>query len=311
MKKRYAMQILGMAFLLFSSTALQAQASDQVEQTFQVAAGGTLRLDADMGSLEVTSGDSNLVDVLVIEKVNSNDPADLQDELGRLRLDIHQEGSDVVVMAKYENRGSWHGNHLNLHFQIQVPYRYNIEATTAGGSISLDDLEGDVRVRTAGGSLRFGRILGNVQGRTAGGSVSLEGSSGMVDVETAGGSITIGEVEADVVAHTSGGSISVQEVYGSIDATTSGGSISVSIASQPAADCRLTTSGGSVSVSLARGIGLDLDAETGNGRVMSDFGHVDTSSRESERRLQTQISGGGPQLFLRTSGGNIQIREMP
>ena len=302
------MVVVGTVLLL--SPVLLAEIRDEVRNTFQVAQGGTLHLESDMGSLEVRSSEANIVEVVVIQKVRSDDPRDFEEALRMLDLDIRQEGNDVVIAADYDGSNRRRDHHLNLEFRILVPYRYNIDARTAGGSVSVEDLEGEVRVQTAGGSLTFGRIVGNVVGRTAGGSVTLEGSSGTADIETAGGSISIGEVEADVIAHTAGGSISVKEVYGSINATTSGGSITASILSQPSGDCRLTTSGGTVSVSLARSIGLDLDAETGNGRVISDFGQVDTSTRKAQRRLKTQVSGGGPQLLLRTSGGNIRITEI-
>ncbi len=309
MKRTKRMMVL-VGIVLLLSPALLAEIRDEVRNTFQVAAGGTLHLEADMGSIKLRSGESSVVEVVVIQKVRSDDPRDFEEAIRMLDLDIRQEGSDVVVTAEYERRNRWRENQLNLEFQILVPYRYNIDVRTAGGSVSVDDLEGEVHVQTAGGSLSFGRIVGNVVGRTAGGSVALEGSSGTADIETAGGSISIGEVESDVIAHTAGGSISVKEVYGAIDATNSGGSITATILSQPTADCRLTTSGGTVSVTLARNIGLDLDAETGNGRVISDFGHVDNSSRERRRYLKTQVAGGGPQLLLRTSGGNIRISEM-
>jgi DUF4097 and DUF4098 domain-containing protein YvlB len=116
-------------------------------------------------------------------------------------------------------------------------------------------------------------------------------------------------VKGNVVARTSGGGIHVDDVMGSIDARTSGGSVTARISRQPEDDCRLTTSGGSVTVSLAKDIRVDVDASTSGGRVSTDF-PVTLRGEISKRSLRAKINGGGPELYLRTSGGSIHIREM-
>jgi DUF4097 and DUF4098 domain-containing protein YvlB len=134
----------------------------------------------------------------------------------------------------------------------------------------------------------------------------LEGCTGDAEVKTSGGSIRIGKVQGEVKATTSGGSIKVQEVMGTINAATSGGSVSAYISKQPSGDCSLKTSGGSVSVHLAEDIKVDVDAKTSGGRVRTDF-PVTLIGELSKRKLQAKINGGGPELYLRTSGGSIKI----
>jgi len=94
-------------------------------------------------------------------------------------------------------------------------------------------------------------------------------------------------------------------VMGAIDASTSGGTVTAYISEQPADDCRLTTSGGGVAVTLADGIGVELDAQSSGGRVTSDF---DVSGgRSTKTSLAGAINGGGPELYLRSSGGGVKI----
>jgi DUF4097 and DUF4098 domain-containing protein YvlB len=304
-------------FLLSSILALAVLGTASAEITnksFDVGDGGKLYVDTDVGSIEVRSGGSGVS----IEVDASGPRAD------ELELDFQQNGNDVTVRGDFPKSSLWSwGRSPKIEFTITVPRRYDVELKTSGGSISVEDLEGEVRAKTSGGSLRFGNVTGSVHGRTSGGSISLSGSIGDADVETSGGSIKIGGVDGEVRAHTSGGSISidrargtvdahtsggsikVDEVMGAIDASTSGGSVVAYISEQPGADCRLTTSGGGVTVYLADGIGVELDAQSSGGQVRSDF--EVSGGRETKTSLSGAIHGGGPELYLRSSGGGVKI----
>jgi hypothetical protein len=91
-----------------------------------------------------------------------------------------------------------------------------------------------------------------------------------------------------------------------VDASTSGGSVSASLSAQPKEPSRLSTSGGSIQIELAASLHLDVDASASGGSVSSDF-PVPTS--QDRRSLHAAINGGGPLLYLRTSGGGIHIRK--
>ena len=102
--------------------------------------------------------------------------------------------------------------------------------------------------------------------------------------------------------------ITVEEVMGTINAHTSGGSVKAHISRQPDSDCRLTTSGGSITVYLERDISVNLDASTSGGSVYTDF-PVTIRGKINPRKLNAKINGGGPLLYLHTSGGSIHIKE--
>jgi hypothetical protein len=219
-----------------------------------------------------------------------------------------------------------------VEYQVTVPRQFNADVETSGGQVSVSNLKGEVNARTSGGSLNFDGIEGAVNGRTSGGSITLAGGKGRAVVHTAGGSIRITEVAGDVdastsgggisierasgrvKAHTSGGEIEIREATGAIDASTSGGGVTASLKGQPKEECRLNTSGGSINVSLDKDIHMDLDASTSGGRVWTDFPVPSTSgSKQGDRdrhqsELHAPLNGGGPLLYLHTSGGGISVR---
>jgi len=307
-----------------------AQDLGTVQGGYDVGAGGTLRVDASFGSIEVSTASGNRVEVKVIREVRDRFDDDEQQIIGEHDVEMSQSGDDVVVTTSVSDdaRDRWNDEYnttpLRVRFEISVPRSYNVDLGTRGGNISVEDLDGAVRTETAGGNLDFGSINGTVWGRTAGGNITLDGSSGTAEVHTSGGNITIGDVDGDVDAETSGGSIhieraggevraetaggniTVDEVAGTIDARTSGGNVSANITQQPSSDCRLSTSAGTVTLTLSSGIGLDIDASTSIGGVSSDF---DVDGSVSRNAIRGSINGGGPEMHLRTSAGRIRIRE--
>jgi hypothetical protein len=284
---------------------------DDVHKTFTVQPGGTLILDSDRGSIEVSSGGMDQVRVDIEREIGAANTDEAKQVLNELNLNCRQEGNNVYIMARYPgNRfGIGWGNRLKLRFVILVPDKYSLDMKTGGGSITVNDLQGTIQARTSGGSLNFGHINGSVNGRTSGGSIRLEGGSGPVDVETSGGSIRIGKAEGPVDARTSGGGIKVEEVRGRIRASTSGGSIEATITSQPEGDCELSTSGGSIRAQLNRNLNMDLDAKTSGGSVHTNI-PVTVKGSVSRNRLEAKMNEGGPKLRLHTSGGSITLNEM-
>jgi hypothetical protein len=288
----------------------------EITKSFTVSPGGQLLVDTDIGSVEVATQPGNTVTVNIVREADTDDKDRAEKIFSDFEVEFSQDGNDVLVNAEYfgSKRGwsLWGGNRsrLQVRFLITVPPEYDVEILTKGGSVTVGDLKGEVHAVTSGGSLVFDKIDGPVTGRTSGGSIELESCAGSADVETSGGSISIGRVSGDVVARTSGGSILVDEVMGAIDAATSGGSVEATITIQPKSDCRLVTSGGNVTVHLADGIAVDIDAKTSGGRVRNNFRMKITDGEISKSSWRAQLNDGGPELYLRTSGGNILLSQI-
>lgn len=294
----------------------------RLARSFSVDPGGRLVVEADRGSIEVHSAETQTLDVEVIRTASAQDPAEAQALFRMVDLDFDQQGNDVSIRARVQNEE----RRLRVRFVVTVPRRYNLDLKTAGGHIEIDDLEGEVRSRTAGGSVHIGHIQGPVWGKTSGGDIALAGCVGTADLKTSGGSIRVGAVDGDVVASTSGGSITIQRVTGrtvantsggsitvdealnTIQAVTSGGSVTAHLARQPADHCRLETSGGNVAVYLSEAVGLDVHARTSGGQVVTDF-PVTVQGELRKTALQAKVNGGGPELIARTSGGSVYLRK--
>jgi len=321
---------------------------DHVRKSAPVSSATGMILNADFGSIRVQPGDEKRVEVEVYFRGEPPSRGEFDRMLRDFTLDVVPEGSNIRVTGAFHQGwkpmlSAWplvFGHHPICHngqcleysswlreveYRVAVPHKFNAQAETSGGAISVSDLKGEVDARTSGGSLNFGHIDGPVTGRTSGGSITLASGNGRALLRTSGGSIQIREVGGDVdaytsgggisierasgrvKAHTSGGSIEVREATGAIDASTSGGGVTASLLGQPKEECRLSTSGGSISVSLAKDIHVDLDASTSGGSVWTDF-PVPSDGEKHHRELHAPLNGGGPVLYLHTSGGGISVR---
>jgi Putative adhesin len=319
---------------------------DHVRKSVPVSSATRLVLNADAGAIRVQPGAVDRVEVDVWLHGDPPSRSEFDRMRHDFTLDVAQQGSEIRVTGAFHKGWvpalasfPFFGGHQICHegrcleyaswlreleYRVTVPEKFNADVDTWSGPVSVKDLHGEVRAQTSGGPLNFERIDGPVNGRTSGGPIKLVGGKGMATVRTSGGPIDIRDVSGDVDAatsggpisiegnagrvhaRTSGGPISIERASGPIDASTSGGPVSASLVGQPKEDCRLTTSGGSIDVSLSKSAHVDLDASTSGGHVWTNFDLRSSNDRHS-RELHGPINGGGPLLYLHTSGGGISI----
>jgi hypothetical protein len=323
---KFASSFIYITLILFLLLQI-ASADEVIEKSFSVSQGGWLKLESDLGSIEVESHSSNSVEVKVIKKVRNNFSRYGKELLDKFEVRFEQKGNDVYVVGELEGWNSDKGSYLNIHYIINVPKEYNLDLHTSGGSISVGDLKGQVISKTSGGSLEFGSILGPISGKTSGGSISVGNCTENSELKTSGGSISVGNAEGNIDANTSGGSITIESAKGDVDATTSGGSCDINevmgninaktsgghikchITNQPTDDCSLKTSGGSVTVHFDKDTAVDIDASTSGGHVTCEH-EITIKGKIEKSALKGKINGGGPTLNLKTSGGSIRILDI-
>ena len=317
-----------LTLVLFAVAAMTARAElDVITKTFPVKAGGKLTVNVDRGSIHITTSDSDKVDVKITRELKLVSAAEAKDVFTKHQIKLASTNNEVIIDAPNPQKGfSFNNpfNRLHVDYVIAIPKKFDINVKTAGGNIDVEDLQGHAVVSTSGGNLKFDVIKGPLKAHTSGGNITLIKTEGDADVSTSGGDLRLGEIEGNLVANTSGGNITlektkgtvkastsggdihVKEAYGPITAHTSGGNVSVQLNAQPKAACSLKTSGGNVDVKLNAKVALDLNAQTSGGRITSDFPGI---FNKQKTKLDAQINGGGTDLVLKTSGGDITIRK--
>lgn len=300
------------AALLAVPVLLPAKITRTVEKTFPVQPGGNLKAVTQGGDITIRTADSPQVQVEVKQVVRASTEQEADEILSQLNLAFEHSGNDVTVEARYEKRGpgSWFGSWppVSVSFVITVPTSYNLNLNTSGGNIQVASVTGNVRARTSGGNLEFARIAGDLDAGTSGGDITLKEGTARAKLHTSGGDIEVDRAGGPTEVSTSGGDISLKSVAELLSATTSGGDVEAVITGPIKRDLTLRTSGGRVKVEVAKGTGFHLDASTSGGNVRAD-GITITLEKgaNGKNRLVGAVNGGGPQLELRSSGGDISI----
>jgi hypothetical protein len=283
--------------MLLASCLPSAAAARDFEKRIAADPGGMLRIELQGGSVEVESHDEHEVHV-----------AALVDGVGSRSLDFELSGDGVDVELTGDF-GGWLSRLVadpRVRVRVRVPQRYGLDIRTGGGKVEAEEIRGEIRARTSGGPIEIDEVEGPVEVRTSGGPIEAKKIRGDLVARTSGGRIRASEVMGSVDAHTSGGPIEIRDVRGRVDLRTSGGAISVRFSDEP--EGVLETSGGGIEVEFHRDAGVSLDAKTSGGRVKIEHGIVVRGDLEPGH-VVGDINGGGPELLLRTSGGDIRIRE--
>jgi len=305
--------IFAAALVAASALAVSARAEIKrtVEKTFTVQPGGALKVQTSGGDIRVLTGSGNEVKVTALERIKAGSDAQADEMLKELDLRMEQQGDNVTAVAKYDKKGGWHwgSTPVSVSFTVVVPSRYNVDLNTSGGDIQLESINGQARLRTSGGDLKIDRVEGEVDGGTSGGNIVLREGTAKVRLSTSGGDIHVDRAGGEADLSTSGGGIVIKSVLGRLTASTSGGDIKASIEGALKGDCRLTTSGGEVVVAVDKSAAFDLKAHTSGGDV--DAAGITIAIEKGGLRkssLAGKVNGGGPLLYLGSSGGDIRVR---
>jgi DUF4097 and DUF4098 domain-containing protein YvlB len=248
--------------------------------------GQRLRLIMDMGNVIVKTQDSSKVDYTVHLEADASarDARQLLKEFGvTSRLDV--EGV-TIHGATLEKRAA---NRLWITVQINVPMNYNLDVTTGGGNIQIDDLNGRALLNTGGGNIVAGNTTGALRVTTKGGHITVRNVGGDLAATTGGGHITAGTIGGIATLHTDGGHIQVTGIAGPGHLTTGGGNVYVEhSASQLVAE----TIGGQIEVGEAAGL---VHAKTAGGGI-----HVVRVAGP------TNLETGGGSIYLTQVDGTVK-----
>ncbi len=214
--------------------------------------------------------------------------------------------------------------------KAQVPRRYDVEISTMGGDVRLEELEGEFSGETMGGDIVLRGLSGETTISTMGGDISVHDSYLDGEVSTMGGDVELAHVEGNLDASTMGGDVTQRDVRRSAgsgatevkirshggdvevdtapagaDVHTMGGDITVQSADE---FLRAKTMGGDIEVRRATGnadlhtMGGDIEVESFDGEIQAI-----TMGGDVEVRVDGTASPGGHGVMLDSMGGDLTL----
>ena len=212
--------------------------------------------------------------------------------IGRLNVDASPNGGitikgwqrgDVLVRARIEASGDTEGAAANM-----------VSRVTIDGS---------------GGQVR---ASGPDAGHNFGWSVSYEifvpQNSDLI-MKSHNGGLSVSDVRGQIQFDAQNGGVRLRRVTGEVKGATVNGGIDVEMAGA-LSDLRqmdLKTTNGGVTIAMPANYSASIQAETGMGRISSDF-PMPLSADARGRKMDFNVGAGGPPIHITTSNGGIRLK---
>jgi len=223
--------------------------------------GRSLRVNVELGNVQVFTDESAQISYRAIVEADSRDPG-TEEFLRQFDFISRQTPWGVALDGKVP----WQGlrGRFSATIEIHVPRRYNLEVSTGGGNIEVQDIDGRIRLTSAGGNINVGSVGGGDNSERARRDATREKSDRLKPVlleaariDTQGGHITVGDVAGTLRASTSGGHITTGNIAGDAVLRTGGGQI---YARNIAGTAALDSGGGNIHI---EGAGSSVTADGG------------------------------------------------
>ncbi len=283
--------------------SLPAFSTEVLEKEFRVKEGQKLDVNLKSGgSIQIIGWNKKVVYVKVYFKNDSTDECNLE---------LKQSGDVIKIESDFNAFQS--GKCRSPELEIQVPRRFDLKLKSMGGSISIENVEGDIKGRTMGGNLNLSRLKGEIRMTTMGGKIILTDSDIDGYVKTMGGRVLLENVVGDIKGSSMGGNVVYRNVKSRkgkstgkvVKITTMGGSINVDKAVEGA---DVYTMGGDINIKYA---GMFAKAKTMGGDISIDqidgWVKATTMGGDIEVVMTGDPKKGKRDVELSSMGGDISL----
>jgi DUF4097 and DUF4098 domain-containing protein YvlB len=268
---------------LVAARADAAEIKRSTERTFDFAPGGTLKIQNENGRVIVEAWDQPRVRVQITRVVRAKDVERAEAYMHDLRAEINLGRDKLEIISRRPKRresiGFWDliGQRVasaQIHYYVLAPRETRLELVSANGPVRARGTHGAVQVSTTNGGIEVEQVTGRVEAQTTNGSIELSNIEGTASAGTTNGSVTA----------------VLRKIIG------------------PSGIDFHTTNGG-IEIYLPDALRATLEAQTTNGKVNVSY-PLTTQGVMTSKSIRGTIGGGGMNISLLTTNGNIDVRRL-
>lgn len=273
------------AIIIVLTTACFAARAHAEEYTKSFALSGrpSVRVDSNDGGVSVRTSDTNQVEFRVIYRsltLDRNLHIEATQQGDQVQLNVHEDWQPVSLGSR------------RLRIEVLMPKDGDLRIETSDGSISVENLSGNVDLHSGDGELKVSALKGVLRMKTSDGAINGDGLDGKLDANSGDGRIRV-EGRFD--------ELKVKTGDGSVTATAKAGSKIESA-------WNLQSGDGGIELTLPKDLQADVSASSGDGHVSSDI-PLAVQGVFSKSRVNGKLNGGGAPLTIHTGDGSIHLRE--
>jgi hypothetical protein len=243
------------------------------EKRYSVAAGADVVLETFDGSVKVQSWERPEV-LVAIEKRGPD-----REMAAAIEVTATQTGDRIEVRAhepkgRHDFVGLGNVQSASVSFVVSVPRAVKLTTQTGDGSITVENIDGTINLRSGDGSIRATSLAGDVTARTEDGSIHLEGAMAALQATTGDGSVVIEALEGSVMK----------------------------------SDWEIATGDGSIVFRVPGTFNADIDASSRDGNVRGELTGLEHERTDDDREsLKGRLGSGGHRVTLRSGDGSIRV----
>ncbi len=326
--KKSIIILLSLIFLVLLTTNAWADQVEKVmEESFTLDSTGSFSLTNVTGNIDVYSWDKKVVKMIATKSISSWGTADPEELLDRIKIEITSQPKNLRIHTRYPVF-SWIRN-ARVDYQLWIPEATSVRLESVSGAIQMEEHLNQVYAKTVSGNIKLNNIKGNVEVKTTSGDVVIGNVQGDLAWSSISGDLDLANLVGDLDLHTTSGEVSGHEINGDIKASSVSGYLAfldsqgglsylhttsgdiraeLKVIDKDVSDMSLSTVSGDITLYLPEDASFDLDVSTVSGEINTGFKVLIDSV--SKRKLQGGVGTGGITIKLKTTSGDISLREL-
>jgi len=258
--------------------------TERIERSFQAGTPARLRLKNIRGRVEILGGDGDLIQIVATNHLSTGNAG-----LTRVEIEQADDGS-VSAITRYDGK-IWFGlgwfQPSKVDYSVRLPRQCQLEVSCVECSVSVQNLDGELKVKTVSGSLSVKELSGALSFSTVSGGIQGEGLVGPLRASTVSGGVHLQRSQFPQV--------DVKTVSGGL-------TLETSLSDGP---YTFDTVSGSARLYLPLDTRCSLQFQSLSGSVVSDLGQGRQSHGSGKVRFD--IGGGGAALNFKSVSGGLYL----
>ena len=300
---------------------------EKFAKTLDLVRNGKVIIKNMSGNIEVKTWNKAQVQIDALKVSKATTLAKAKENIAKVKITITEENSTLRITTEYP-KGPNKNLSVSIYYTLMIPSESALNASTASGNVTCEDIGGDLKAETASGNVACENISGDLKAETASGNVIVSGAKNGANCSTMSGTVEVDNVIGNVKLHSVSGNVIANTIKGNVDAETVSGSVvltNITDANEIEASAlsgkvkyegdlasngyyHLQTHSGRVEFIVPPRSAFDLEARTFSGSINSDF-DITVRGKIQKKSLSGSVNGGGAEVELKAFSGNVYIKK--
>lgn len=307
------------AFLL--SPALMAEKfSFEYQKTIPASPNFALELITGSGDIVITSGEDDKIIIEATKRVKGVNREEAEEIADHIEIKVKRDGRTVSINTNYlfmrdRSESFWQkvlglggsDSFGQVDWVIRVPDFCNVTIQNTAGIITVDQLRGDLNIRSKGSEIKLTGVEGQIDVENLSGTIIGVLLFGPVTVRQDRGKIDLQFVEGDIRIKSSSADINVRQDMGSIDLTTRTGNVTLQTNLDSSKDFFIETESGNISLMIPETSSGDIRIESQSGDIRTEVPIAIKSM--SRKQVEGTFGVGGVKINLISLSGDVTVAQ--